>query len=190
MQEQQRHQHGLQDRTRSTPPIGSRNNQAAVLPPTFAGANESEATSLLRRDDEGCSRIFVPRPRPKQKSQRSAQRHPVLSTPPPVRIRMISSDVLCMRSMEVEWENGTGERQSWSSWADWLSTWHEAEKLLPCTVTDIRIRFNVRTPGGPINVCKVDRSRLGKSGFWLRGRNGQALVERSEEHTSELQSPI
>lgn len=195
MQEQQRHQHGLQERTRSTPPTSSCYNRTAAVTPTLAGANETGATSLPRGDDEGLSiqQMFASRPRPKQKSRRSPeQQQPVLSTPPPVRIRMTSVDILCMRSMEVEWENGSGERQSWSSWSDWLSTCYETEKLLPCTVTDIRVRFNVRTPGGPVNVCKVDRSRQGKSGFWLRGRDGQALVEEFwfRESEATLQQPI
>lgn len=71
---------------------------------------------------------------------------------------MVSADILCARSMEVEWEDGTGVRQSWSSWTDELENgWHQAAKLLPSSVTDISVHFKIRGVGGPWNVCEVDR---------------------------------
>jgi len=79
-------------------------------------------------------------------------------TAPPVRLRMTSSDILCARSMEVEWEDGTGHRQHWSSWTDDVENgWYDAEKLLPASVTDIRVYFKIHGVGGPWDVCKVDR---------------------------------
>lgn len=77
-----------------------------------------------------------------------------------MRLCMISSDVLCARSMEVEWEDGTGARQHWSSWcASWESCWYGAEKLLPSSVTDIKVSFKVHGPGGPWPVMMVDRDK-------------------------------
>lgn len=85
-----------------------------------------------------------------------------LHTLPPVRLRMICADMLCPRSMEVEWENGTGMRQHWSSWQDELCGWYEAEKLLPASATDISVCFKVRTLSTavgavPAEMFKVDR---------------------------------
>lgn len=83
-------------------------------------------------------------------------------TAPPVRLRMTCSDMLCIRSMEVEWEDGTGVRRSWSSWTDQevpSAGWLEAERLLPSSATDINVQFKVRGPGGPWAVCRVDRQR-------------------------------
>eukprot|EP00441_Pelagodinium_beii_P009567 CAMPEP_0197693818 /NCGR_PEP_ID=MMETSP1338-20131121/113031_1 /TAXON_ID=43686 ORGANISM="Pelagodinium beii, Strain RCC1491" /NCGR_SAMPLE_ID=MMETSP1338 /ASSEMBLY_ACC=CAM_ASM_000754 /LENGTH=541 /DNA_ID=CAMNT_0043276607 /DNA_START=75 /DNA_END=1697 /DNA_ORIENTATION=+ len=73
---------------------------------------------------------------------------------------MTSADILCVRSMEVKWEDGTGIRQSWSSWGDELQNgWYEAEKLLPSSATDISVHFQVHGLGGPWDVWKVDRRR-------------------------------
>mmetsp|Transcript_77279 Transcript_77279/g.202769 ORF Transcript_77279/g.202769 Transcript_77279/m.202769 type:complete len:536 (+) Transcript_77279:3-1610(+) len=73
---------------------------------------------------------------------------------------MVSADFLCARSMEVEWEDGTGQRQSWSSWNDELEGgWYEAEKLLGAGAVDVCVSFSVRSLGGPWQVCRVDRSR-------------------------------
>eukprot|EP00930_Biecheleria_cincta_P077676 TRINITY_DN64988_c0_g1_i1.p1 TRINITY_DN64988_c0_g1~~TRINITY_DN64988_c0_g1_i1.p1 ORF type:complete len:477 (+),score=53.80 TRINITY_DN64988_c0_g1_i1:61-1491(+) len=76
----------------------------------------------------------------------------------PIRLRMSSWDRLCVRSMHVEWEVGTGERQSWNSWEDACqNSWYEAEVILPSSATDISVRFQA---GGVLNwqdVCKVDR---------------------------------
>eukprot|EP00425_Heterocapsa_triquetra_P001419 CAMPEP_0195064584 /NCGR_PEP_ID=MMETSP0448-20130528/10556_1 /TAXON_ID=66468 /ORGANISM="Heterocapsa triquestra, Strain CCMP 448" /LENGTH=551 /DNA_ID=CAMNT_0040095607 /DNA_START=55 /DNA_END=1710 /DNA_ORIENTATION=+ len=81
-------------------------------------------------------------------------------TTPPVRLRMTSADMLCARSMEVEWEDGTGVRRTWSSWTHELQNgWYEAEKLLPSNATDISVSFSVRGLGGPWQVCRVDRWR-------------------------------
>jgi hypothetical protein len=60
--------------------------------------------------------------------------------------------------MEVEWEDGTGIRQHWSSWMPtWDSSWYGAEKLLPSSVYDICVRFKGHGPGGPWVIPKVDR---------------------------------
>jgi len=77
----------------------------------------------------------------------------------PVRLRMASSDILCTRSMEVAWDDGTGIRHTWSSWNDELAGWYEAEKLLPSSATDICVHFKVRGLGGPWDVCRVNRRR-------------------------------
>jgi len=83
-----------------------------------------------------------------------------------VRLRMTYRGWQCVRRMDVEWENGTGERQSWSSWTDTLqNSWYKAEKLLPPSATDISVVFQA---GGSVNwfgVCKVDRK---KKCEWIR----------------------
>jgi len=78
-----------------------------------------------------------------------------------VRLRMYSSDVLCPRSMEVSWDDGTGVRSVWTSWTENgpESGCFEAEKLLPSSVTDLRVCFRIHCPGGPWDVCKIDRLR-------------------------------
>jgi len=82
-----------------------------------------------------------------------------LQTGQPVRLRMQSEDKFCARSMEVEWENGSGQRQSWSSCDDQiLNGWYEAEKVLPSSVTDIKVQFKVwAVLTSNSDVCKVDR---------------------------------
>eukprot|EP00401_Gymnodinium_catenatum_P006386 CAMPEP_0117540516 /NCGR_PEP_ID=MMETSP0784-20121206/43541_1 /TAXON_ID=39447 /ORGANISM="" /LENGTH=542 /DNA_ID=CAMNT_0005337177 /DNA_START=62 /DNA_END=1686 /DNA_ORIENTATION=- len=83
-----------------------------------------------------------------------------LPTAPPLRLRMRSHDILCARSMEVEWDDGTGVRQYWSSWTNQVENgWYEAEKLLPSSSVDISVRFKVRGLGGPWDVNKVHRRR-------------------------------
>jgi len=97
-------------------------------------------------------------------------------TAPPVRLRMVSADMLCARSMEVEWEDGTGVRQRWSSWTDserHAASWHEAEKLMPASSMDICVQFKVHGLGGPWDVCKVDRQR---DRSWVT-RNGESIIE-------------
>mmetsp|Transcript_9195 Transcript_9195/g.20488 ORF Transcript_9195/g.20488 Transcript_9195/m.20488 type:complete len:604 (-) Transcript_9195:58-1869(-) len=64
-------------------------------------------------------------------------------TKPPMRFRMVSADHLAHRSMQLEWDNGSGERQKWSSYLDPLSGWWEAEKVLPASATNVCVRFNV-----------------------------------------------
>jgi hypothetical protein len=98
----------------------------------------------------------------------------------PVRLRMKSADKLCVRTMEVEWENGSGQRQSWSSWDDQVHNgWYEAEKVLPSSAVDISVHFKVRGVTTSI-VKKVDRKngckwtrekgtkKQQKEIFWLR----------------------
>lgn len=78
--------------------------------------------------------------------------------------------------MEVQWEDGTGVRRKWSSWTDdelQAASWHEAEKLLPASATDINVQFQVHGLGGPWDVCKVDR----QSGCSWMTRNGEHYVE-------------
>eukprot|EP00928_Gymnodinium_smaydae_P052714 TRINITY_DN3684_c2_g1_i1.p1 TRINITY_DN3684_c2_g1~~TRINITY_DN3684_c2_g1_i1.p1 ORF type:complete len:634 (+),score=114.77 TRINITY_DN3684_c2_g1_i1:168-1904(+) len=84
----------------------------------------------------------------------------VAKTRPPLRLRMASQDILCARSMEVDWDEGAGVRHQWSSWSDQVANgWHEAEKLLPSSATDIRVRFQARGLRGFEPVWKVDRRR-------------------------------
>jgi len=59
--------------------------------------------------------------------------------------------------MELEWENGTGKKQCWSSWSDPLCGWFEAEKILPSSVTDIRVHFKIHTVVKSFPVCAVIR---------------------------------
>merc|ERR1712023_514986 len=63
---------------------------------------------------------------------------------PPLVLRMTSSDQLTPCSMEIEWENGSGCRQHWSSHWHPLSSFFEAEKVLPCNVTDVSVCFKVQ----------------------------------------------
>lgn len=71
--------------------------------------------------------------------------------------------------MEVEWEDGTGVRQKWSSWMPtWDSSWYGAEKLLPASVYDISICFKVHVPGGPWPLHKVDRQ---SSCMWVMNKD-------------------
>lgn len=96
-------------------------------------------------------------------------------TKPPVRLRMISADFLCTRSMEVEWEDGTGVRQTWTSWTDELeSSWFEAVKLLPSRATAISVSFKVHGPGGPWDICGVDRH---KKCEWTFSHDGKPQPE-------------
>lgn len=98
-------------------------------------------------------------------------------TAPPVRLRMRSADPLCLRSMEVEWEDGTGVRSRWSSWTDEAAaepSWYEAEKLLPSSATDIQVTFVERGLGGPRDVCRVSR------------RSGCSWVVEGGEHVPEV----
>eukprot|EP00440_Ansanella_granifera_P069026 gb/GFBE01074877.1/.p1 GENE.gb/GFBE01074877.1/~~gb/GFBE01074877.1/.p1 ORF type:complete len:609 (+),score=99.32 gb/GFBE01074877.1/:1-1827(+) len=97
------------------------------------------------------------------------------TTAPPLRLRMTSADILCARSMEVGWEDGTGIRQTWSSWSDELENgWYEAEKLLPSSATDISVHFKVHGLGGPWDVCRVDRRRKCE---WVADGNGRHQSE-------------
>mmetsp|Transcript_81282 Transcript_81282/g.161322 ORF Transcript_81282/g.161322 Transcript_81282/m.161322 type:complete len:592 (-) Transcript_81282:184-1959(-) len=79
-------------------------------------------------------------------------------TNPPVRLRMQCRDMLCRRSMEVSWQDGMGGLHTWSSWNDPLCSWFECEKLLPATVTHVRVWFQVRTVVRAVSVKAVDRS--------------------------------
>lgn len=83
-----------------------------------------------------------------------------IRTAPPVRLRMIGADLLCPRSMTVQWEDGTAVgRQSWCSWTDGGDSCSsfEAELLLPSSVTDVSVSFQVRMPGcAPKQVNRVD----------------------------------
>mmetsp|Transcript_6217 Transcript_6217/g.14135 ORF Transcript_6217/g.14135 Transcript_6217/m.14135 type:complete len:541 (+) Transcript_6217:79-1701(+) len=121
-----------------------------------------------------CSCLVRTEPRAPRKGQKSAATTACSppkpaqlrseQTRPPVRLRMVSADILCVRSMEVEWDNARGERQSWSSWADELCGWFEAEKCLPSSSTRISVRFKVRTPCGAVDVCATHR----ESRDWVR----------------------
>jgi len=97
-------------------------------------------------------------------------------TRPPLRLRMLSADMLCARSMELKWEDGTGVQRQWSSWTDETEGgWYEAVKLLPSCATDISVRFQVRGVGGPYPVCAVDRRK--RSTPWVQGLEGAYVEE-------------
>eukprot|EP00929_Paragymnodinium_shiwhaense_P067508 TRINITY_DN33970_c0_g1_i1.p1 TRINITY_DN33970_c0_g1~~TRINITY_DN33970_c0_g1_i1.p1 ORF type:complete len:978 (-),score=210.18 TRINITY_DN33970_c0_g1_i1:100-3033(-) len=96
---------------------------------------------------------------------------PGASTPAPLRFVLQSRDNLCYISMQIEWTDSAGERQSWDSWADALSGYYEATKILPATSSDIRVRFRAQ-PGGQ-KVCKVDRNRGCK---WVAKRKEEEVV--------------
>mmetsp|Transcript_25159 Transcript_25159/g.49278 ORF Transcript_25159/g.49278 Transcript_25159/m.49278 type:complete len:580 (-) Transcript_25159:255-1994(-) len=109
-------------------------------------------------------------------------------TRPPVRLRMTSADLFCARSMEVEWEEGTGERLAWSSWTEELESSFEAAKILPSGAVAICVKFKVQGPGGPWDVSQVDRhnkcqwkrSPLGEftpEVIWLRAGPEESQVE-------------
>mmetsp|Transcript_62495 Transcript_62495/g.116157 ORF Transcript_62495/g.116157 Transcript_62495/m.116157 type:complete len:608 (-) Transcript_62495:41-1864(-) len=85
------------------------------------------------------------------------------SSKPPMRFRMCSSDYLAHRSMELEWDNGSGERQRWSSYMDPLSGWWEAEKVLPASATNVCVRFNVHILTNSYRLPKYDRRRRCRS---------------------------
>jgi len=107
-------------------------------------------------------------------------------TQPPCRLRMVCSDILCRRAMEVEWENGSGTRQTWSSATDQFCSWFEAEKLLPASVTSISVRFRVITALGDKTVYKVDRPNMCA---WIRDESQKYMAEciwmRSTDSTSD-----
>lgn len=87
---------------------------------------------------------------------------PVAKTPCPVRLRMVSGDVFCARSMEVSWEDPSGQRHAWSSWDDDPEhlSWYEAEKLLPSNSVNISVKFFARgLRARPHVVRAVDRRR-------------------------------
>jgi hypothetical protein len=69
---------------------------------------------------------------------------PGTQTRPPMVLRLTSYDQLTPCSMEVEWENGSGERQRWSSHWHPLCSFFEAEKVLPSSVTDVSVSFKVQ----------------------------------------------
>jgi len=98
-------------------------------------------------------------------------------TDPPVRLRMQCRDMLCRRSMEVNWHDGAGGLHTWSSWDDPLCSWFECEKLLPSTATHVKVWFQVRTVVRAIPVEAVNRS-LGCC--WVAGS------QEGQGHTAEV----
>jgi len=95
-------------------------------------------------------------------------------TRPPLRLRMTSADLFCARSMEVEWEEGTGERLTWSSWNEELESSFEAAKILPSRAVAICVKFQVHGPGGPWDVKQVDRHNNCQ---WRRAADGKFPAE-------------
>lgn len=85
----------------------------------------------------------------------------------PVRLQMRSADKLWARSMEVEWKNGDGDQQRWSSWDDQVQNgWYEAEIVLPSSAIDIKVAFTAH--GIKDNaVKKVDRKNGCK---WIKDK--------------------
>jgi len=99
------------------------------------------------------------------------------ATPPPIRLRMVSHDSLCARSMEVSWDNATGGRQRWSSWDDQFSSSYVSEKLLPACATNIAVEFKTRARiagGESFTVYAVDRQR---KCHWKTNEHGKYVAE-------------
>lgn len=96
--------------------------------------------------------------------------------------------------MEVEWEDGTGVRQQWSSWmATCDGSWYGAEKFLPSSVSDITVRFMVHIPGGPWPVMRVDRHRrcswIEREEELIRFRSSSVSIAENVDVTFELRGP-
>mmetsp|Transcript_18219 Transcript_18219/g.32014 ORF Transcript_18219/g.32014 Transcript_18219/m.32014 type:complete len:529 (+) Transcript_18219:54-1640(+) len=106
-----------------------------------------------------------------EEAEEDAAESTLVPTLPPLRLRMVSADVLCIRSMEVEWKDVTGACHTWSSWDDAQNGWYEAEKLLPSSAREVKVRFKVQGLGGPWDVCRVDRHR-GKC--WVTSKDGRS----------------
>jgi len=95
-------------------------------------------------------------------------------TKPPIRLRMKSCDQFAQRSMEVEWEHGTAERQRWSSYNDPLCGWFEAERVLPASVTNVSVWFRTHAVVKSIDVSEVDRH---DSCRWVTDEHGDRIPE-------------
>mmetsp|Transcript_34650 Transcript_34650/g.79329 ORF Transcript_34650/g.79329 Transcript_34650/m.79329 type:complete len:562 (-) Transcript_34650:29-1714(-) len=105
------------------------------------------------------------------------RRPSVVTTAPPVRLRMFSHDSLCARSMEVSWDTGSGARQEWSSWDDQFSSSYATEKFLPACASNIRVEFRTRARvvgGESITVYGVDRQ---KGCQWRKCEAGRYVPE-------------
>eukprot|EP00928_Gymnodinium_smaydae_P071231 TRINITY_DN54874_c0_g1_i1.p1 TRINITY_DN54874_c0_g1~~TRINITY_DN54874_c0_g1_i1.p1 ORF type:complete len:697 (-),score=98.55 TRINITY_DN54874_c0_g1_i1:164-2254(-) len=117
----------------------------------FAAAAENLMEALHNQDeDPGVRRRF---------SVREAWGNARLGnrTRPPSSFRMKSADQVTPCSMEIDWEAGNGERQEWSSHWHPLCSGYEAEKILPGTARNIRVRFKVQAVVKSYFILAVDR---------------------------------
>lgn len=116
-------------------------------------------------------------------------------TRPPIRLRMISTDGMSALSMEVEWEDGSGERDAWSSWKENNSCdWYEAEKILPAHVRNITVHFKVHGVGGnKRDVFKVNRHdgcqwmKVQVSGEFITDTYGPEIISFRADESSRLE---
>lgn len=155
------------------------------------------STSIFTEDHDACLREDRTR-------EASSSEHAILTVDDesdhmllPVRLCMTSSDCLCFRSMEVEWDQGSGERQLWSSHVDPVCSWYEAEKVLPSTAVNIRVRFKTHAVTSSY-INKVDRQnecRWVKAGYglipeemWLR--QDEEKRRAAIDHTFELRGAL
>jgi hypothetical protein len=60
--------------------------------------------------------------------------------------------------MTVEWDNAVGERQRWSSYHHPTCSWFEADKVLPASVSNILVMFQVHTAMSSKDVKRVERN--------------------------------
>lgn len=74
-----------------------------------------------------------------------------------MRFKMTSHDVLCGRSMQVVWESENGQREEWSSFQSPVCGWFEAEKVLPASVSNVRVSFKAYNLARSFDVNAVDR---------------------------------
>lgn len=137
----------------TTPTISRRDSWTLLDMPRFMGADTMEAAQLLQQQQQQGSAAATAQvlPLPPWAVDMPAV------TAPPLRLRMVSRDMLVRRSMELQWDDAAGETHAWSSWTDALCGWFEAEKLLPSSATNIKVRFTVHTVVTSFPVCRVDR---------------------------------
>lgn len=122
------------------------------------------------------------------------------STRPPLRLRMVSADVYCSRSMEVEWCDGSGEHRTWSSWTDEMCGHYEAEIIVPPRSTNVIVRFLThnllgQTEVPPSIAVATEPNRIDVvfelagpswscylSRAWNTGFDGDSMARQSWEH--------
>jgi len=79
----------------------------------------------------------------------------------PVRLHMVFPEKCHPVIMEVDWDDPSGDRQTWTSEFEHLCTAYEAVKMLPSYVTGISIRFKFRDKQADLKeVCKPSSQKL------------------------------
>jgi len=105
-------------------------------------------------------------------------------TSPPLRLHMVSVDMLCPRSLEASWVDPFGIRNHWTSWANNLQGGlFEAEKILPSGSTQICVSFSTH---GAIaqDVCKVDRHNECEWVLWNESNVAEEIWLRCTDATA------